>query len=161
MSKQKIPGTRAIQTLKQQKATFTPHLYRYTDHGGTRVCALELGVDEHLVIKTLIMETEQGTSFIILMHGDCEVSQKDLARQLQTKHVTPCTKEKAERMTGYQTGGISPFGTRNQLPVYMEATIATLDTVYINGGRHGLLVSISPQEICRILSPTEVTVAIA
>lgn len=160
MSKQKIPGTRAIQTLKQQKAEFTPHPYKYTDRGGTRVCAQELGVDEHLVIKTLLMETDQEKTFIILMHGDREVSQKDLARQLQTKHITPCSKEKAERLTGYQTGGISPFGTRTSLPIYIEASIVTLDTVYINGGRHGLLVSISPQEICRILKPTEVNVAI-
>ncbi len=160
MAKNKIPATAAIRLLKQHKVKFTPQTYSYEDRGGTRVCARELEVDEHRVIKTLIMEDERQHPFIVLMHGDCEVSQKHLARQLKVKQVSPCSGDKAERLSGYQTGGISPFGTRQPLPVYMEETIPGLKTILINGGRRGMLVEIEAADLVRILEPTAVNVAI-
>lgn len=160
MSRDKIPATNAIRFLKQHKVRFIPHSYTYEEKGGTRTSARELNVDEFSVIKTLVMEDDQQRPFIILMHGSCEVSVKHLARQLKVKQVTPCTREKADRITGYQTGGISPFGMRQSLAVYMEATIAKLDTILINGGRRGLLVEIAPQDLIRTLQPITVSVAI-
>lgn len=161
MAKDKTPTTQAIRLLKQHKVPFTPHPYKYEDKGGTRVSARELQVDEHRVIKTLVMEDDQGQALIVLMHGDCEVSLKQLARQLEVKQVSPCAAQKADRLTGYQTGGISPFGTRQALPVYIEETIATLPAIYINGGRRGLLVEISPTDLIRTLQPGMVNVAIS
>lgn len=160
MAREKIPTTQAIRVLKQNKVRFTPRLYKYEDKGGTRVSARELQVEEHRVIKTLLMEDDQGRPLIVLMHGDCEVSAKHLARQLQVKQIAPCTPDRAEKLTGYQTGGISPFGTRQNLPVYMEGTIADLDSLLINGGRRGLLVELAPADLTRVLAPTKISVAI-
>jgi Cys-tRNA(Pro) deacylase len=159
MAKEKIPSTPAIRLLKQHKVTFTPRSYKYEDKGGTRTSARELGVPEHQVIKTLVMEDENGSPLIVLMHGDCEVSTKQLARQLAVKQVTPCPAQKADRLTGYQTGGISPFGTRQQLPIYLEETIAELPSICINGGRRGLLVELAPRDLLKVLNPTRVKVA--
>ena len=160
MARDKIPATPAIRLLKQHKVKFIPRLYKYEDKGGTRTSARELHVDEHAVIKTLIMEDEQQRPLIVLMHGNCEVSLKHLARQLKVKKITPCTADKADNLTGYQTGGISPFGTRQSLPIYMEETISNLDKLIINGGRRGLLVELSPKDLTEILNPTPVSVAI-
>ncbi len=159
MAKEKLPGTQAIRLLKQHRVDFTAHSYKYEDKGGTATSSRELGVDEHQVIKTLIMEDENSKPLIILMHGDCEVSQKQLAREIGCKQVTPCCHDKADRVTGYQTGGISPFGTRQKLPVYMEASIMELPRIYINGGKRGLLVEIYPEDLVRVLNPTRVSVA--
>ena len=160
MAKEKIPATQAIRTLKQHKVSFTPHFYTYEDRGGTRTSARELGVDEHEVIKTLIMEDDNQRPFIVLMHGDREVSQKHLARQLGVKQVIPCSRDKADRLSGYQTGGISPFGTRQALPVYLEESIAALPRLFINGGRRGFLVEIAPADLEKVLAPQQVSVAI-
>jgi Cys-tRNA(Pro) deacylase len=160
MAKEKIPATQAIRTLKQHKIKFVPRPYKYEEKGGTKVSARELGVDEFQVIKTLVMEDEQGRPLIVLMHGSCEVSLKHLARQLKVKQITSCPAEKADRLTGYQTGGISPFGTKQQLPVYVEESILRLEKICINGGRRGLLVEIEPQALVKILEPTPVSVAI-
>ncbi|MCK4623249.1 MAG: Cys-tRNA(Pro) deacylase [Desulfuromonadales bacterium] len=159
MAKEKIPATRAIRLLKQHKVKFTSRPYKYEEKGGTKVSARELGIDEFHIIKTLVMEDDQQRPLIILMHGSCEVSLKQLARQLKVKQVTPCPPEKADRLTGYQTGGISPFGTKQQLPIYIEETILSLDNICINGGRRGLLVEIDPQVLSKILGPTLVNVA--
>ncbi len=160
MARDKIPATTAIRQLKQHKAKFIPHPYKYEDKGGTRTSARELQVDEHEVIKTLVMEDDRQQPLIVLMHGDCEVSLKHLARQLKVKQVTPCPPDKADRITGYQTGGISPFGTRQPLPIYMEESIERLPRIFINGGRRGLLVEISPADLRKSLNPTSVSVAI-
>ena len=160
MARDKVPATPAIRLLKQHKVKFIPHLYKYENKGGTRASARELKVDEHLVIKTLVMEDDQQRPFIVLMHGNCEVSLKHLARQLKVKKVTPCRADRADSLTGYQTGGISPFGTRQTLPVFMEETIANLEKLIINGGRRGLLVELTPKQLIEILKPTPVSVAI-
>lgn len=160
MAKQKTPSTQAIRELKKHKIKFVPRPYNYEEKGGTKISARELGVDEFQVIKTLVMETDQGQPLIILMHGSCEVSLKHLARQLKVKQITPCPAEKADRLTGYQTGGISPFGTKQELPVYLEESILKLEKICINGGRRGLLVEIEPAAIVKILEPTLVSVAI-
>jgi Cys-tRNA(Pro) deacylase len=153
-------ATRAIRFLRDRGVSFTEHEYRYEEHGGTRVSSRALGVDEHDVIKTLVMEDEHGQPLIVLMHGDREVSVKQLARQIGRKQVTPCDPVVAERHTGYVVGGTSPFGTRKPLPVFMQRSIAPLDRVYINGGRRGVLVALSPREIIRTLAPTLVDAAI-
>ena len=144
----------AIPVLKKHHVSFTGHEYRYEDRGGTAVSSRELGVEEHAVIKTLVMEDEMKRPLIILMHGDREVSTKNLARQIGAKAVTPCAPDVAQRHTGYMVGGTSPFGTRKPLPVYMERTIAELDRLYVNGGRRGFLVSMTPADLIRVLSPT-------
>jgi Cys-tRNA(Pro) deacylase len=149
----------AIPVLKRHHVDFTEHEYRYEDRGGTAVSSRRLGVEEHAVIKTLVMEDEAKKPLIILMHGDREVSTKNLARQIGARTVTPCSPDVAQRHTGYMVGGTSPFGTRKPLPVYMERSIATLDRVYVNGGRRGLLVSMTPAELVRVLSPTLVDAA--
>lgn len=160
MTKEKIPSSPAILALKAQSAVFTLHTYKYEERGGTRVSARELGVDEHCVIKTLIMEDENANPLIILMHGDKEVSTKALARSIGTKSIVPCRPDIAQKHTGYKVGGTSPFGTRKTLPVYMEKTIADLQTIFINAGRRGLLAHMAPVEIVRILNPVFVNVAI-
>ncbi len=160
MAKEKIPATPAIRLLKQNKVKFIPRPYKYEDKGGTRASSRELQVNEYEVIKTLVMEDDQQQPLIVLMHGNCEVSLKHLARQLKVKKITPCAADKADSLTGYQTGGISPFGTRQPLPIYMEETIGRLERVIINGGRRGLLVELSPHDLMRILNPTPVSVAI-
>lgn len=151
----------AIPVLKKHHVAFTEHEYRYEERGGTAVSSRELGVDEHSVIKTLVMEDENKRPLIVLMHGDREVSTKNLARQIGARTVTPCAPDVAQRHSGYLIGGTSPFGTRKPLPVYMERTIADLDRLYVNGGRRGFLVSLAPADLMRVLSPTLVDAATA
>lgn len=146
--------TPAIHALRAQKVAFTEHSYRYEERGGTAVSARELGVDEHTVIKTLVMEDERKQPLIVLMHGDREVSTKNLARQAGAKSVTPCDPDVAQKHTGYLVGGTSPFGTRKAIPVYLERSIAALDEIYINGGRRGFLIRLAPADLIRVLKPT-------
>ncbi|HVF30621.1 MAG TPA: aminoacyl-tRNA deacylase [Pyrinomonadaceae bacterium] len=138
------PITPAIRFLRKKKIAFTPHLYDYVEKGGTKESAKQLGVDEHAVIKTILFETSQKRRLIVLMHGDLEVSTKNLARHLGVKTIGPATPEAASRATGYLVGGTSPFGTKERLPVYVEETIFDLDRIYINGGKRGFLVEIDP-----------------
>jgi Cys-tRNA(Pro) deacylase len=144
----------AIPILKKHGVSFTEHPYRYEERGGTAASSRALGIDEHIVIKTLVMEDESQQPLIVLMHGDLEVSTKNLARQIGRKMIVPCPPEVAQRHTGYLVGGTSPFGTRKAMPIYMQQSIATLDRIYINGGRRGLLVSMTPAELIRVLAPT-------
>ncbi|MFA5072304.1 MAG: Cys-tRNA(Pro) deacylase [Nitrospirota bacterium] len=160
MPKEKLPITQAVRVLRTARVHFTDHPYAYEEHGGTAVSARELNVDEHSVIKTLIMENEKKEPLIVLMHGDLQVSTKELARVIGTKTITPCTPETAFRHTGYLVGGTSPFGTRKPLPVYMEETILALPRIYINGGRRGYLVGMDPKDIVRILKPVMLRVGI-
>ena len=160
MAKDKTPVTAATRLLKQSKTEFTPHLYNYEERGGTNASARELCVDEHQVIKTLVMEDEQRKPLIILMHGDQEVSTKELARSVGVKTISPCNPETALKHTGYQVGGTSPFATRKAMPIYIEKTITTLPRVYINGGKRGFLVSLTPQSAIDLLQPTMVEVGI-
>jgi Cys-tRNA(Pro) deacylase len=160
MSKEKIPTTPAVLALKAQSADFTLHTYPYEERGGTKRASDKLMVDEHRVIKTLVMEDETGKPFIILMHGDREVSTKSLARAIGVKSVSPCNPAVAEKHTAYKVGGTSPFGTRKALPVYMEQTIADLPEIFINAGSRGLLARIPSAEVIRILKPIAVSVAI-
>jgi len=155
------PVTMAVRALRQHKVGFTPHLYAWEPRGGTRASAEHLGVDEHVVVKTLIFEDETRTPMCILMHGDREVSAKNLARQLGRKSVGPCAPEVADRHSGYQVGGTSPFGLKRAMPVYCEKSIQALPRVYINGGACGFLVGIDPKDLFRVLQPTPVEVAIA
>lgn len=152
--------TAAIAVLAQHGVAYTEHPYRYEAHGGTSVSARELGMDEHAVIKTLVMEDERGHPLIVLMHGDCEVSTKQVARQIGVKSVAMCAPGVATRHTGYLVGGTSPFGTRKALPVYMERTILDLDRIAINGGRRGLLVTLAPDDVVRVLHPTLIDAAV-
>lgn len=160
VAKEEYPVTSAVRVLRKRKIPFTPHLYPYEEHGGTRASALALGVPEHRVVKTLVMETEQGQPLLVLMHGDSEVSTKQLARIMGVKRVEPCDAKSAERHTGYLFGGTSPWGTRTALPVYAERSIFGLARIYINGGKRGFLVAIDPHDLRRALSITEVEVAI-
>ena len=160
MSKEKIPTTPAVLALKAQGADFTLYTYPYEERGGTRASAKKLGVDEHRVIKTLVMEDETGKPLIILMHGDKEVSTKSLARIIGVKSVSPCNPAVAEKHTGYKVGGTSPFGTKKAMPIYMEQTIADLPEIFINAGSRGLLARMPSAEVIRILKPTAVSVAI-
>lgn len=154
------PSTPAVLMLRRAGVSFTEHLYRYEEKGGTAVAARELGLPEHAVVKTLVMEDEAGRALIVLMHGDREVSTKALARQLAAKSIAPCRPEAASRYTGYLVGGTSPFGTRKPLPVYVERTILDIETVYINGGSRGFLIGLAPADIVRLLSPTPVDAAL-
>ena len=147
-----VSATPAVHFLRQHQVRFTEHEYRYEEHGGTAVSSRELGVDEHLVIKTLGMEDERKRPLLMLMHGDREVSTKNLARQIGAKTVSPCAPAVAQKHTGYLVGGTSPFGTRKSLPVYLERSIADLERIYINGGARGFLVSLSPKELVRVLA---------
>ncbi|MBC7531151.1 MAG: aminoacyl-tRNA deacylase [Oligoflexus sp.] len=157
----KPPMTLAIRELQNANISFTSHLYEYQDKGGTAVSSKELGVDEHSIIKTLIMESDKKDIFVVLMHGDAQVSTKELARILGVKTVSPCSPAVADKYSGYQVGGTSPFGTRRKMTVYMEASILELSKIYINGGKRGFLVGMDPQESARILNPILVNVAIA
>ncbi|MHC1697149.1 MAG: Cys-tRNA(Pro) deacylase [Geobacteraceae bacterium] len=159
MAKEKFPVTPAIRVLRAEKVEFTPQLYAYEDKGGTAVCARELGFPEHAIIKTLVMEDDRENPLIILMHGDQQVSTRELARFLGVKSVLPCSADKASRLTGYLVGGTSPFGTKRDLPVYLEETILALPQIYINGGKRGFLVGISPKDAERVLKPVFVHVA--
>jgi len=160
MEKANYPVTPAVRLLREKGISFEPRLYSYEERGGTRRSAAELGVDEHSVIKTLVMETDSREPLIVLMHGDREVSTKELARTLGVKSVAPCDPGVAQKHTGYQVGGTSPFGARKSLPVYAEKTIFDLPLIYINGGKRGFLVSIHPNDLRRALAISEVTVAI-
>ena len=146
--------------MKSHKVTYTEHEYDYVERGGTEVSAASLGVSEHSVVKTLAMQDEDGKPLIVLMHGDRKVSTKNLARQAGRKRIEPCKPDAAQRHSGYQVGGTSPFGTRKKLPVYMERSILGLPKIYINGGRRGFLVGIAPQDLSRILNPQLVDVAL-
>lgn len=154
-----IPVTQAVRTLRAAKVAFIPHIYRYEERGGTRVSARELGVDEHRVIKTIVLETDAGAPLIALMHGDREVSTRSLARLLGVKTVQPCTPAVGERVTGYQFGGTSPLGTRKQLSVYAHESIRELPSIYINGGKRGFLVEIAPAALESVLAVTWVDCA--
>ncbi len=156
----KFPVTPAVRLLREKKVDFTPHLYAYEERGGTRHSAAALGIDERHVIKTLVMETDARQPLIVLMHGDCQVSTKGLARTLNVKSVQPATPEAVQKYTGYLTGGTSPFGTRTKLPVYAQRTIFELPKIYINGGKRGFLVAIKPQVLCDLLGAEEVEVAV-
>ena len=160
MSKEKFPVTPATRLLREHNSIFTGHLYPYEEHGGTAHSARCLGVDEHCVIKTLIMENERRQPLIVLMHGDRKVSTKELARLLGVKTITPCEPAVANKHSGYLVGGTSPFGTRKAMPVYMEASILELPLIYLNGGKRGFLVGLTPAEAQRLLRPALVNVAI-
>jgi Cys-tRNA(Pro) deacylase len=155
-----VADTPATVFLKANRVAFTEHEYEYVEHGGTEVSAGSLGVSEHEVVKTLVMQDEAAKPLIVLMHGDRKVSTKNLARQAGVKRIEPCKPEVAQRHSGYQVGGTSPFGTRKKLPVYMERSILELPAIYINGGRRGFLLKLSPQEIARTLAPQLVEVAL-
>lgn len=155
------PETPATTFLRQHSVAFTEHLYDYVEHGGTAESAKQLGVDEHAVVKTLVMQDQDAKPLIILMHGDRQVSLKNLARQIGAKRVGPCKPEAALRHTGYQVGGTSPFGTRKSLPVYVERTILELPCIFINGGNRGFLVQIVPKVLTDVLQAQAVDCASA
>jgi Cys-tRNA(Pro) deacylase len=159
--KEHISETPATQFLRKHAVVFTEHPYAYEEKGGTKVSARELGVPEHDVVKTLIMQDEAARPMIVLMHGDCKVSTKNLARAIGCKSVEPCKPEVAQRHSGYQVGGTSPFGTRKALPVYVEESILALQKIYINGGRRGYLVGIAPQVVVQQLAAKAVNCALA
>lgn len=156
----KAPSTNATRLLKERGVAYTEHLYRYEPRGGTRVSARALGVDEHAVVKTLILEDDRAAPLVVLMHGDREVSTKALARVVGARSVTPCRPEVADRHSGYQVGGTSPLGTRKVMPVYMERSIAALERMYLNGGSRGFLVGLAPKDLVALLAPTLVDVAV-
>lgn len=156
----KAPSTNATRLLRQLGVAFTEHLYRYEAKGGTAVSARELGVPEHAVIKTLVFEDDRKQPFIILMHGDREVSTKELARQIGARAAQPCKPEVADKHSGYQVGGTSPFGTRKAMHVYVEATIFELERIWINGGSKGFLVAMEPGVLKQVLKATEVRVGL-
>ncbi len=160
-----VPVTPAVRALRAAGIAFVPHVYTYVERGGTRHSAEALGVPEHSVVKTLCMETRgKGTAaepLLVLMHGDCEVSTRELARQIGAREVSPASVTAVEKHTGYVPGGVSPFATRKALPVFVEATVLELPTFYVNGGKRGFLVEIRPEDLVRLASPTLVRVAIA
>jgi Cys-tRNA(Pro) deacylase len=155
--KEHVSETPATQWLKRHGIAFSEHPYEYEEHGGTAVSSRELGVDEHHVVKTLIMQDESAKPLVVLMHGDRKVSTKNLARQIGCKSVEPCKPEIANRHSGYLIGGTSPFGTRKAMPVYVERSILNLDRIYINGGRRGYLVGIAPAVLTETLAATPVS----
>jgi len=160
VSKEKAPVTPAVRALRAAGVVFTDHLYDYEEKGGTAVSARELGVDEHSVVKTLVMENEDKQPMVVLMHGDKQVSTKELARVIGVKGIQPCNPETATRHSGYMVGGTSPFGMRKQMPVYMEKSILDLLTIYINGGKRGYLVGLAPADVTKVLAPRLVSIAI-
>jgi Cys-tRNA(Pro) deacylase len=151
----------AVRALRSAGIAFVPHVYAWQPHGGTHASSIALGIPEHAVIKTLIFETEQREPLCVLMHGDREVSVKKLARLIGAKAVAPCAPEVADRHSGYQVGGTSPFGLRRAMPVYMESTIRDLPRMYINGGARGFLVELDPRDVERLLAPIVVDVAVS
>jgi Cys-tRNA(Pro) deacylase len=155
-----VSETPATQFLKQHKVAYTEHTYDYVEHGGAGEAARQLGLDPHAVVKTLIMEDEAARPLIVLMHGDREVSTKNLARQAGAKKIAPCQPEVAQRHSGYQVGGTSPFGTRKRMPVWVEASVLDYQTIYINGGRRGYLVGISPNVLVGLLGARAVSVSL-
>jgi Cys-tRNA(Pro) deacylase len=154
------PVTQAVRVLKAGKINFRPHLYSYEDHGGTHQAASVFNVPEHQVIKTLVMEIDSKQPILVLMHGDCEVSVKQLARELDVKRVGFCDSTSAQKHTGYKVGGISPFGTRKSLPVVVESSIMILDKIYINAGKRGFMVEIDPRDLPKVLPVREANVAV-
>jgi Cys-tRNA(Pro) deacylase len=156
-----VSETPATAFLRKHGVAFTEHVFEYEDHGGTRVAARELGVDEHAMVKTLIMEDERRAPLIVLMHGDRSVSTKNLARQAGAKRIEPCRPDVAQRHSGYQVGGTSPFATRKAMPIYLEKTVLDLPKIYVNGGRRGYLLGIAPSELARVLKPVLVEVGLA
>lgn len=158
--KEHISETQATQLLRKHQVSFDEHPYPYEEHGGTSVSARELGVPEHHVIKTLVMQDEAAKPLIVLMHGDCKVSTKNLARSIGCKSVEPCKPEVAQRHSGYMIGGTSPFGTKKAMPVYVEQSILDLSRIYINGGRRGFLVSLAPQVLVDLLHAKPVQCAL-
>jgi Cys-tRNA(Pro) deacylase len=160
MSKAKhVSETPATQFLRRHGVSFGEHPYDYIEHGGTAESARQLGVDEHIVVKTLVMEDEHAKPLIVLMHGDRTVSTKNLARQIGVKRVEPCKPEIANRHSGYFVGGTSPFGTKKAMAVYVEASILELDVIYLNGGRRGYLISIAPSIVASLLKAQPVNCA--
>ncbi len=155
----KAPTTAAIRFLRREKISYSEHLYDYEEHGGTAVSARELGVSEHHVIKTLVMETADKSPIIVLMHGDKKVSTKNLARQIGTKSVAPCDPKVANKHSGYVVGGTSPFGTKKLMPIYVEESVFDLDKIYINGGYRGFLVGIDPKVLLVAFDVQSVSVA--
>jgi Cys-tRNA(Pro) deacylase len=153
--------TPATQALRLAGVTFTQHPYDYVEHGGTSASARQLGVDEHAVVKTLVMQDEHAQPLIVLMHGDCQVSTKNLARDMGVKSVEPCKPEVAQRHSGYMVGGTSPFGLKKQMPVYVEASVLALPRLYVNGGRRGFLVGITPEVLTRLTGAKSVRCALA
>lgn len=160
MAKEKFPVTPAVRFLRAHGVAFESHLYAWEEHGGTAASARALGVDEHAVVKTLVMEDDQRAPLLVLMHGDREVSTQKLARALGRRAIAPCAPALAQKHTGYLVGGTSPFGLAHPLPVYAEASIRSLPRLFINGGKRGYLVSLSPADLWRVLSPTPVEVAL-
>ena len=154
------PITPAIRVLREKKVEFEPHIFEYIEKGGTHHSAEVLGVDEHAVVKTLIFETNERKPLIVLMHGDRQVSTKNLARILNVKTVAPAAPEKANKLSGYLVGGTSPFGVKTQMPIYMESSIFELEKIYINGGKRGFLISMNPQDLREVLDFKEVEVGI-
>lgn len=160
MAKENLPSTPALLALRAAKVAFEPRLYKYVEKGGTQASAEALGVNEHAVIKTIVLETGSKQPLICLMHGDRQISTKQLARALGEKTIQPCDPAVAHRHTGYLVGGTSPFGTRKPLPVYVERTILELPVIYINGGARGLLVSLAPAVLTQLLGAVPVDVAL-
>lgn len=158
--KEHVSETPATQLLRKKGAVFTEHPYAYEEHGGTAVSSRELGVEEHVVVKTLIMQDEHAKPLVVLMHGDKTVSTKNLARQIGCKSVEPCKPEVAQRHSGYMIGGTSPFGTKKVMPVYVEQSVLELDKIYLNGGRRGYLIGIAPQLLTELLAAKAVTCAL-
>jgi Cys-tRNA(Pro) deacylase len=156
----KTTATPATEFLARHGVAFTEHYYEYVEHGGTAVSSSSLGVPEHEVVKTLVMETDRGEPLIVLMHGDRKVSTKELARVAGVKRIFPAKPEAAQRHSGYLVGGCSPFGTRKSMPIYLERSVLALPRIYINGGRRGYLLGMAPGELVRVLSPVLVDVAI-
>ena len=155
-----VSETPATAWLRRYGVSFDEHPYEYVEHGGTAVSSQSLGVPEHQVVKTLVMQDEQGRPLIVLMHGDRKVSTKNLARQVDRKRIEPCTPEAAQRHTGYQVGGTSPFGLRKPMPIYVERTVLDLEHIYINGGRRGFLVGIPPSVLTETLGAVAVNCAL-
>jgi Cys-tRNA(Pro) deacylase len=160
MATRHVSETPATAMLRARGIDFSEHVYDYVDHGGTAESARQLGLDEHAIVKTLVMQDEAGKPLIVLMHGDCKVSTKNLARQAARKTITPCEPAVAQRHTGFQVGGTSPFGVRKSMPVYVEQTVLELPRLYINGGRRGYLVGIAPQVLVDLLKATAVNCAL-
>ena len=154
-----VSETPATQWLRRHGVTFTEHAYAYVERGGTAESARQLGLDEHAVVKTLVMQDEAARPLVVLMHGDCTVSTRNLARQTGRKKIEPCAPEVAQRHSGYQVGGTSPFGLRKPLPVYVEGSVLGLARIYVNGGRRGYLVGIEPSVLARLLGAEAVQCA--
>lgn len=160
MSKKSYPATQAVRFLNKKKIDFVPHLFRYEEKGGTKQCAEELEVDEHCIIKTLVFESDKGEPFLMLMHGDIEVSEKELARNIGVKSIRPASQKDAMKYTGYQFGGTSPFGTKKVLTTYVESSILDLEKIYINCGKRGFLIEIDSSDLMNAIDIIQVNVGI-